>query len=280
MAKKKICIDAGHYGKYNKSPVASKYYESDMAWKLHLMQKEILEGYGFEVILTRDHQAADRGLYERGYAAKGCVLFMSDHSNACGTESVDYPVVYRGYDNIGNCDVLAQKLAKVIASTMGTAQAGRTAIRKNSSGGEYYGVLRGARAAGLSDYYILEHSFHTNTRAAKWLLKEANLKKLAEAECRVIAEHYGMANGPREGNGQTKPVQEDRKGSALPYTVSTTCDALNIRAGAGPGFPVAGCIRERTGEKKKYTVTEEKDGWGRLKSGAGWISLAYTRRVS
>ena len=26
------------------------------------------------------------------------------HSNVCGTESVDYPVVYRGYDNIGNYD--------------------------------------------------------------------------------------------------------------------------------------------------------------------------------
>ena len=41
MAKIKICIDAGHYGKYNRSPVVPEYYESDMVWKLHLMQKEI-----------------------------------------------------------------------------------------------------------------------------------------------------------------------------------------------------------------------------------------------
>ena len=136
MAKKKICIDAGHYGKYNRSPVVPEYYESDMNWKLHMMQKEILEGYGFEVILTRSNQATDRGLYDRGFAAKGCVLFISDHSNACNSESVDYPVVYRGYDNIGNCDELALKLAKTIASVMGTKQAGRTATRRNSSGGE------------------------------------------------------------------------------------------------------------------------------------------------
>jgi len=25
---------------------------------------------------------------------------------------------------------------------------------------------------------------------------------------------------------------------------------------------------------------EEKSGWGRLKSGAGWINLSYTRRAS
>ena len=78
MDKKKICIDAGHYGKYNRSPVVPEYYESDMVWKLHLMQKEILEGYGFEVILTRGSQAIDRELYSRGYAAKGlCTMGMT-----------------------------------------------------------------------------------------------------------------------------------------------------------------------------------------------------------
>jgi hypothetical protein len=39
MTKIKICLDAGHYGKYNQSPVVNKYYESDMAWKLHLKLK-------------------------------------------------------------------------------------------------------------------------------------------------------------------------------------------------------------------------------------------------
>ena len=31
----KVCLDAGHYGKYNRSPAVSSYYESDMTWKLH-----------------------------------------------------------------------------------------------------------------------------------------------------------------------------------------------------------------------------------------------------
>ena len=33
---KKICLDAGHYAKYNRSPVVPEYYESVMNWKLHL----------------------------------------------------------------------------------------------------------------------------------------------------------------------------------------------------------------------------------------------------
>ena len=53
MAKKvKICLDAGHFGKYNRSPVLSSYYESDMNWKLHLLLKAALERYGIEVITT------------------------------------------------------------------------------------------------------------------------------------------------------------------------------------------------------------------------------------
>ena len=72
----RICLDAGHYGKYNQSPVDSRYYESDAMWKLHLMQKKYLEAYGVEVVLTRSSQACDRGLYERGAASAGCYLFI------------------------------------------------------------------------------------------------------------------------------------------------------------------------------------------------------------
>ena len=75
---------------------------------------------------------------------------------------------------------------------MGTTQAGRTATRKNSSGGEYYGVLRGARAVGTPYYMLIEHSFHTNTKATKWLSKDANLDKLAVAEADILAEFFGM----------------------------------------------------------------------------------------
>lgn len=65
-----------------------------------------------------------------------------------------------------------------------------------------------------------------------------------------------------------------------PYMVNTTCDILNIRSGAGMDFQVVGVISEREGKKNRYTIIEEKNGWGRLKSGAGWVSLSRTRKVS
>ena len=190
---KKICLDAGHVGsKYNQSPVVKTYYESAMVWALHLKLKAQLEARGFQVVTTRASIDTNLGVYERGTASKGCDVFISLHSNACGTESVDYPVVYRAYDNKNNVDTLALKLAKKVGELMGTTQAGRTATRKNSSGGEYYGVLRGARAVGTPCYMLIEHSFHTNTKATKWLSKDANLDKLAVAEADILAEFFGM----------------------------------------------------------------------------------------
>ena len=193
MSKIKICLDAGHVGtKYNQSPVTKTYYESAMVWALHLKLKAELEARGFDVITTRADINTDLSVYNRGAASKGCDIFLSLHSNACNTESVDYPVVYRAYDNKNGVDGLALQIAKKIGELMGTKQAGRTATRKNSAGGEYYGVLRGARAVGTPFYMLIEHSFHTNPAATEWLQVDANLDKLAIAEAELLADYFGV----------------------------------------------------------------------------------------
>lgn len=220
---KKICLDAGHVGsKYNQSPVVKTYYESAMVWALHLKLKAQLEARGFQVVTTRASIDTDLGVYERGTASKGCDVFISLHSNACGTESVDYPVVYRAYDNKNNVDTLALKLAKKVGELMGTAQAGRTATRKNSSGGEYYGVLRGARAVGTPYYMLIEHSFHTNTKATKWLSKDANLDKLAVAEADILAEFFGM-----ESSTETEKTAIMGKAQATAQQMALFCRSKN-----------------------------------------------------
>lgn len=59
------------------------------------------------------------------------------------------------------------------------------------------------------------------------------------------------------------------------YTVKVTNEALNIRSGPGTAYPVVGCIRDFG----VYTIVADSGAWGKLKSGAGWIHLGYTRRV-
>ena len=66
--------------------------------------------------------------------------------------------------------------------------------------------------------------------------------------------------------------------SNCPYRVKITADCLYIRKGAGTNTAKVGSITD----KGVYTIVEEKTGvgatkWGKLKSGAGWISLDYVR---
>lgn len=59
------------------------------------------------------------------------------------------------------------------------------------------------------------------------------------------------------------------------YRVKVTAHALNIRKGPGTTYPVVGVIKD----KGTYTIVDTKGGWGKLKSGAGWIFLFYTEKV-
>lgn len=71
------------------------------------------------------------------------------------------------------------------------------------------------------------------------------------------------------------------KKSNVPFLVKVSIPDLNIRKGAGTNYA-------RTGKFTAvgvFTIMEVKSGqgstagWGRLKSGAGWISLDYAKRI-
>lgn len=200
----RICIDAGHYGKYNQSPADSRYYESELVWKLHLLQKKYLEGYGIDVITTRGEINGDRSLFERGAASRGCDLFISDHTNAVGNSinnSIDYPVAYCVIN--GSADGIGMALAQCVETVMETGQQARIEHRRGQNG-DYYGVLRGAASVGTPGL-ILEHSFHTNAGIVRWLLNENNLDRLASAEAETIALYYNIIdNIPEKKSGWTE----------------------------------------------------------------------------
>ncbi len=59
------------------------------------------------------------------------------------------------------------------------------------------------------------------------------------------------------------------------YKVKVTADVLNVRKGAGTKYGIVTQIKKN----EVYTIVQTSNGWGKLKSGAGWISLAYTKRA-
>ena len=195
-----VCLDAGHYGKYNQAPQVPQYYESEMAWVLQGLLKKELEQYGITVVATREDQKRDLGLVERGKCSRGADLFLSLHSNAASTPEPDWVVGICSMPD-GNSRVddrsreIATELAVAVAEVMGVGYqvtSRESAADRDGDGrlDDYYGVLRGAYSVGTPGV-ILEHGFHTHEVTARWLLEPENLKALAQVEAWVIARWLG-----------------------------------------------------------------------------------------
>ena len=69
-----------------------------------------------------------------------------------------------------------------------------------------------------------------------------------------------------------KMIESERK---ISFKVRVTADSLNYRAGAGVKYKINGTITDRG----VYTIVDQKNGWGKMKSGACWINLKYTEHV-
>ena len=83
----------------------------------------------------------------------------------------------------------------------------------------------------------------------------------------------GTTIQPTTPTAPAKPNPEPAQQQS--YKVRVTVSALNIRKGPSAKYGISGCIKD----KGVYTIVQEEKGWGKLKSGAGWICLAYTKKV-
>ena len=121
-----------------------------------------------------------------------------------------------------------------------------------------------------AEFYVLRH-----TVAPAMLIEmafvdtEADYKKWNDLGAELIAN--AIVEGITGQVVQEKPVETP---STISYTVKITADVLYVRAGAGTNYKVNTQVRK--GEV--YTIVGESNGWGKLKSGAGWISLEYTSK--
>lgn len=72
-----------------------------------------------------------------------------------------------------------------------------------------------------------------------------------------------------------KDLKEIEKKGFKSYTAKVTANVLNVRSGPGTGYKVVTTIKKN----EVYTIVEEKNGWGLLKSRIGWIYLKYVKLV-
>lgn len=117
---------------------------------------------------------------------------------------------------------------------------------------------------------LTEHRMFASTDCpGQWL--HARMGQLAKE---VNARLDGTATG------QSQSTSGQSQAAATGYLVKVTASVLNIRKGPGTNYAVTGQIKD----KGTYTIVAESSGtgaskWGKLKSGAGWISLDYATKT-
>lgn len=104
-------------------------------------------------------------------------------------------------------------------------------------------------------------------------------KATAASECYAkITALYASGKHPYHvvGDGVYGWVDKADVHSGAAYKARVTCYKLNIRSGAGVGFPITGYL---TKGQIVLITKEANNGWGKLQSGDGWINLGYTEKV-
>ena len=120
----------------------------------------------------------------------------------------------------------------------------------------------------------------------KW---EADKSLIGKTDKQNMTVHRWFANKACPGeylysrHGQIADAVNKQLNTAqsVPYRVEVSINDLNIRKGPGTNYKTTG---NYTG-KGVFTIVEESQGsgsdrgWGKLKSGAGWISLDFAKKI-
>lgn len=122
-----------------------------------------------------------------------------------------------------------------------------------------------------SERIIMHHHVTGKLCPQPWCLNEGKLKYWNEFKKKL------SSGGSTITNTNNKPVTSN---NSVNYKVRVTTSDLNIRNGPGTNYGVTGHITNGG----VYTIVDESSGkgaskWGKLKSGAGWISLDFTKKV-
>lgn len=264
MAKPKVFIGVGHGGN---DPGAVKYVrEEDVNLQISLACRDYLEANGVQVKLSRTKDENDPLEEEiRECNAFNPDLAVDNHVNAGKGDGFEAFHHYRG--GIGK--ILAENIEKEIKKIGQNSRGCKTKIGAN--GQDYFGFIRETVCPAV----ITESFFVDNKIDVKIGDTVAEQKAIGVAIAKgILATLEEMGKLKTTVKKETVKKTENKKTSKS-YLVKITADVLNVRAGAGKNYKVNTTIKYN----EVYTIVDEKNGWGKLKSGAGWISLEYTKKV-
>ena len=248
----KIAVDMGHCPK---STGASAYInELKETRRIGAALIKELQARGHKVVNVTPADSEAESLSGRAKRANdaGADFFCSIHLNAGGGTGTEVFTT----SNSGAKDEAAAT-SKAVADVLGI---------KN----------RGHKTA---NYTVL---VKTNMPAMLVEVCFVDTAKDAEAYQRSTPEKIAAAIASGIVGGSATPVSNastPKKTDTGGYLVRIKANVLNVRKGAGVKYPVTCTVRKGDVYTIVATQMNGSTKWGRLKSGAGWISLAYTEKV-
>lgn len=196
----KITIDPGHGGtdRANRGPTG--YVEADGVLAISkYLKAELLKTGQFEVQLTRETDATV-ALAARATVAVNMKadLFISEHTNASGKVPNTTVRGCEVYESVDLADEsLAGKLAVAVAAALGIPSLGAKSRESvNYPGEDYYTVVDVAQDGGVPHVLLCESAFHDNALDEALLKVDANLKKIAVAQAKVICDFFKVQYPP------------------------------------------------------------------------------------
>lgn len=253
----KVYIGVGHGGS---DPGAVKYLvEKDVNLKMALACRDYLVTNGVSVLMSRQGDEYDSITAKTNEAnAWGADLAIDVHNNAGGGDGFEVLCSVIG----GVSRTLAENIEAEVKN-IGQNSRG-IKMRKGSGGKDYYGFIRQTKMPAV----ICEGVFVDNIADASQADTDAECKAFGVAYAKGILKTLGVI-----------PSNEPTPANNIGYKVRITASELNVRAGAGTNYNINTCVKR----DEVYTIVDEKYNgatkWGKLKSGAGWISLKYTQRI-
>lgn len=271
----RIAIDAGHGSNTAGKRTPDGYREHWANVKVASYFAAAMERCGIAFIRTgwNDDNAkddADTALSVRQKAIKDakCDYSISFHFNAYGDgksyNNAEGVGTFISSSHPGDSARMAAAIQAELAK--GTSQKNRGV--KSSDLAMCNTSIMGTRAS-----VLCECAFMTNKREADLMQSEAFCKECAEEAAKGFCAYAGVKY-------VTETAPKPAPVASVPFKVRVEIEDLNIRNGSGTNFARKGYIAPGV-----YTITEVKAGagsdigWYKLKSGAGWISGDFCKKV-
>lgn len=276
-----VAIDAGHGSNTAGKRTPDGYKEHWINVKCAYYCEQYLKSFGIKTFRvawddTNAKDDTDVSLTKRQKQIKnkGCYLVVSFHANAYGSGWNSAKGVETLVHNVkakrGDSVALAKDIQKQIIK--GTKQIDR---------GVKYQTLAmcNCSAMKVKASALVEIGFMTNEHEADLMKTDAFCKEQGEDVARGILVYLGVDYTKKPVKEEKPKKETETKKSFKSYKVKITCKTLNVRKGAGTNYKVETQVKKN----EVYTIVEEKmigkNKWGKLKSGAGWIHLGYTKKV-